>query len=62
VKLQEIVANQQLMVAELESGKALRGDRYRAVSDYICALSDAEAFEVSQWLGGHPVPGSMYGD
>ncbi|RPE77876.1 dGTPase [Frondihabitans sp. PhB161] len=32
---------------------------YRAISDYICSMSDHEALEKSQWLNGTEVPGMI---
>ena len=36
----------------------LVADHYRAICDYICQMSDAEALMRSKWLTGHEVPGS----
>lgn len=35
----------------------LRAGHYRAVADYICGMSDAEALLRSQWIAGNDVPG-----
>lgn len=42
-----------------QSTKALEPDHYRALSDYVCTMSDSEALMRSQWLAGTEVPGSF---
>jgi dGTPase len=39
-----------------ENGKLLHG-HYRAIADYICTLSDSEAFLRAQWVTGTEIPG-----
>lgn len=58
MKLQEILAGDGLSVASAKPHEALSVEHYRAVADYICTMSDSEAFEVSQWLVGAHVPGA----
>lgn len=38
-------------------GGVLNEEHYRAISDYICSLSDTEALQKAQWLRGAEVPG-----
>ncbi len=39
--------------------KVLGPRHYRALSDYVCTMSDSEALMRSQWLAGSEVPGSF---
>lgn len=42
-----------------QSTDALGPNHYRALSDYVCTMSDSEALMRSQWLAGTEVPGSF---
>jgi dGTPase len=37
--------------------RVLTPQHYRAIADYICSMSDAEALVRSQWVDGREVPG-----
>jgi dGTPase len=58
VKLQEILAGSGLLVTNVKPPGVPSAEHYRAVADYICTMSDSEAFEVAQWLAGARVPGA----
>lgn len=45
------------MPADYKPGEALTEHHYRAIADYICEMSDAEALLRSKWLTGKDVPG-----
>lgn len=41
----------------LSTDKELDSGHYRAISDYICTMSDSEAFLRAQWITGTEIPG-----
>ena len=42
-----------------QSTDSLEPEHFRALSDYVCTMSDSEALMRSQWLAGTEVPGSF---
>ena len=42
-----------------QSTDSLEPGYFRALSDYVCTMSDSEALMRSQWLAGTEVPGSF---
>ena len=55
VPLQKLLSD---MPIEYRPSDKLVGHHYRAICDYICQMSDAEALMRSKWLSGKEVPGS----
>lgn len=45
--------------AAFPRGATLTPEHYRAISDYICSMSDSEAFMRAQWVTGTEVPGMV---
>jgi len=52
----------QVNAAVLPEGEPLTLGHYRAIRDYLCGLSDAQAFSISQWLSGIALPGASLND
>lgn len=55
VPLRESLANLDLSIPSRHVG--LHANHFRAISDYICGMSDSEALLRSQWSSGTEVPG-----
>lgn len=52
-----LVAFMELSGAPRPLGEPLTDGHYRAIADYICTMSDSEAFLRAQWISGTEIPG-----